>query len=65
MLITINSKLMSGADGSEDLAYDIRGSSLWRVASSFDSKGTTFITNNLRQDRRYVFYRGRHYDTSR
>ena len=56
---------MLGADGSGDTTYDIRGSSLWRVASSFNSKGTLFVARNLRQGRGYVFCCGRHYDTRR
>lgn len=48
VLLEIDSKLMYGADDSEDIAHDIRGSSLWRVASSFDSKGTLVMARNLR-----------------
>lgn len=54
---------MFGADDTEDMTYNIRGSSLWRMAASFDSKRTFFIARNLRQSRGHVFCCGRHYNT--
>ena len=47
VLLEVDQGLIDGADDSEGIAYDIRGSSLWRVASSFDSKGTLFMARDL------------------